>query len=129
MGSHLSTLQAVYEAFSKGDVPAVLDKFHPEIEWREPESLPYGDQVGPAAVAQNVFSRVVQDISGFTIAIDEFVDGGDTIVTLGTYRGTGARTGIPLNTPFVHVWKFRDGKLSYFRTYTDTKQWVDTLGV
>ena len=128
MSSNLSTLKGVYDAFGQGDVPAVLAAMHPDIDWREPQSLPYADQKGPAAVAQNIFMRVVQDVAGFTVTPEQFVDGGDTIVTLGRYRGTGAKTGVPLDTPFVHVWKFRDGKLTFFETFTDTKQWLDVLG-
>lgn len=126
--SNLQTLKGLYAAFAKGDVPAILGAMHDQIEWQEPESLPYKNQVGPQAVGQNIFGRVLQDVAGFTVTPEEFVDGGDVIVSLGRYRGTGAKTGMALDTPFVHVWRFKDGKLSYFRTYTDTKQWLDAIG-
>jgi ketosteroid isomerase-like protein len=129
MSANLDRLKAVYEAFATGDVAAVLGAMHDRIDWREPASLPYQSQVGPQAVAENIFRRVLQDVTGFTVAPEEYVDGGDTIVTIGTYRGRGAKTGLTLDTPFVHVWKFQDGKLSYFRTYTDTKAWLDVLRV
>ena len=129
MSANLDRLKGVYAAFAKGDVQGVLGAMHDRIEWREPASLPYEDQIGPQAVAENIFGRVLQDVTGFTVSPEEFVDGGDTIVSIGTYRGQGAKTGMAFETPFVHVWKFQNGKLSYFRTYTDTKVWVDALGV
>jgi ketosteroid isomerase-like protein len=128
MASNLQTVKNVYAAFAQGDVPAILAAMHERIEWHEPESLPYQNQIGPQAIAENVFGRVFQDVTGFTIAAEEFIDGGDTIVTIGRYRGRGSQTGIAIDTPFVHIWRVRDGKLSYFRTYTDTKHWLDALG-
>ena len=129
MTSNLQRLKGLYEAFAKGDVATVLGAMDDRIEWCEPASLPYENQIGPQAVAQNIFARVVQDVSDFSVTPEEFVDGGDTIVTIGTYRGKGAKTGALLDTPFVHVWRFRDGKLTYFRTHTDTKIWAEVLGV
>lgn len=126
--SNLQTVKGIYEAFGKGDLPGVLAVMHERIEWYEPEGLPYENQVGPQAVAENVFGRVLQDVNGFSVSPEEFVDGGDTIVSLGRYRGTGVKTGIAFDTPFVHVWRFTNGKASYFRTYTDTKMWAVALG-
>ena len=126
--SNLQTLKGVYEAFAKGDVPSVRASMDDQINWEEPESLPYESQVGPDAVLQNIFGRVFQDVAGFTVTPEEFVDGGDVIVSLGRYRGTGTKTGKALDTRFVHVWRFKNGKLSYFRTYTDTKHWLDAVG-
>lgn len=127
--SNLQALKGLYDAFGRGDLPAVLGVMHERIDWREPESMPYGSQVGRQAVAENIFGAVLRDVTGFTVTVDEFVDGGDVVVTIGNYRGTGVKTGISFDTPFVHVWRFTDGKASYFRTYTDTKIWYDALGV
>ena len=32
----LNTIQSAYEAFNRGDIPAVLEAFDPQIEWHEP---------------------------------------------------------------------------------------------
>jgi ketosteroid isomerase-like protein len=128
MSANLERLKRLYGAFAKGDVAAVLGAMDDRIEWREPESLPYEDQVGPQAVAENIFARVLQDVNEFSVTPQEFIDGDEAIACTGTYSGRGARTGLSFNTPFVHVWKFRNGKIVYFRTYTDTKVWADVLG-
>ena len=129
MSANLQQLKALYGAFAKGDVPTVLGLMDDRIEWNEPASLPYENQVGPQAIAENIFGKVIQDVSDFSVVPEEFVDGGDTIVTLGTYRGRGTKTGMSIETPFAHVWRFRNGKISFFRTHTDTKIWTDALGV
>lgn len=129
MRSTLQTVQAVYAAISRGDLPGMLAAMDERMEWNEPASLPYTSQVGPDAIAEKIFAKAFKDVEGLTITPTEFIDGGDTIVALGRYGGRGSRTGIVIDTPFAHIWRLRDGKLVYFRTYTDTKHWLDALGV
>jgi hypothetical protein len=128
MAGNLETLKALYGAFAKGDVPAVLGMMDEKIEWREPASLPFEDQIGPGAVAENIFGPVVQQIADFSVTPEEYLGDGDTIVALGRYGGKGAKNGVALDTPFAHRWTFRGGKVASFYTYTDTKAWLDTLG-
>jgi len=130
MGSNVNTVKRVYEAFGKGDVPTVLGAMDDKIDWQEPTSLPFENQVGPQAVAENIFGPVVSLLDGFSVEPGEIVDGGDIVCALGTYKGTGAKTGTELNAEFVHVWRFgSDGKITGFRTYTDTHLWRQALGV
>jgi ketosteroid isomerase-like protein len=128
MPSNVDLTRDLYDAFNKGDVPAVLGMMTQDIKWEEPETLPYGTHVGPEAVADKVFSLVVQHIDEFSVEPDEWIDGGDTVVVLGTYRGRGATTGKVLDTPFVHVWRLTGGKISGFRTSVDTHRWLEVMG-
>jgi hypothetical protein len=54
-------------------------------------------------VAENVFARVMQDVTDFAVTPEEFVDGGETIACTGRYSGRGAKTGLSFDTPFVHL--------------------------
>jgi ketosteroid isomerase-like protein len=111
----------MYEAFGRGDVPAVLGAMDENIEWYEAEGLPYGGLYNsPQAVAENVFGPVVQDIEGFTVTPEEFYTGGDEVVVVARYTGKGAVTGKPLDVPSVHAMTFRDGKITRFRQYVDS---------
>ena len=80
-------------------------------------------------MAENIFGPVTDQIDGFTGTPNEFVDGGDVVCVMGVYSGTGVKTGIELNAEFVHVWRFGpDGKITGFRSYTDTHLWRQALG-
>ncbi|HLG01680.1 MAG TPA: nuclear transport factor 2 family protein [Acidimicrobiia bacterium] len=130
MAANTDTVRKVYDAFGKGDVPTVLGAMDDKVDWQEPASLPYENQVGPQAVAENVFGVVINDLENFTVTPHEIVDGGDIITAIGVYRGKGAKTGVELDADFVHIWRFNDaGKVSGFRTYTDTHLWRQALGV
>jgi ketosteroid isomerase-like protein len=124
-------VKALYDAFGRGDVPAVLGAFDPRIQWREAESFLYADgnpYEGPQAVAEGVFQRIVSDVESFAVLPERFIEAGDTIVAEGRYRGTMKRTGTLVDAQFAHVWQLRDGKIVRFQQYTDTKQWSDAAG-
>jgi ketosteroid isomerase-like protein len=124
-------VKALYDAFGRGDVPAVLGAFDPRIQWREAESFLYADgnpYEGPQAVAEGVFQRIVSDVESFAVLPERFIEAGDTIVAEGRYRGTMKRTGTLVDAQFAHVWQLRDGKVVRFQQYTDTKQWSDAAG-
>ena len=119
--SNLNLVRGVYEAFARGDIPAVLGVLSPDIEWTEAEGFPYGGTyAGPDAVLEGVFKRLGTEWEGFAAVPDEFVDGGDTIVALGAYGGTYKATGRGFRAPFAHVWKVREGQAVRFVQYVDT---------
>lgn len=130
MGANADTARAVYDSFATGDIQSVLAAFDERIDWQEPAGLPFENQVGPQAVAENVIGAVVGQIQDFQLEVRELVDGGDIVCAIGTYRGTGASTGVELDADFVHVLRFgSDGKIKGFRTYTDTHLWRQSLGL
>ena len=121
MGKHEDTARGMYEAFARGDVQAVLAAMDDTVEWVYPEGGLYDTQVGPQAVAENVFAPVMKDFNDFTVTVVEYVEDGDVVCTIGRYGGTGVETGKKFNNDFVHVLRFgANGKLVRYQEYTDT---------
>ena len=128
MGKSGEVVKAIYRAFAKGDVPAVLGAFDPGIQWREAENFLYAEgnpYVGPKAVAEGVFLRIVTDVENFTVLPEQFVEADDTVAVEGRYRGKMKATDKLVDAQFMHVWRLRDGKVIRFQQYTDTKQWAE----
>ncbi len=116
----------VYDAFAKGDVPAVLGSFHEDITWNEAENFPYADgnpYKGADAILNGVFMRLVGEWDYFNLAGIEVydVEGGRALAT-GRYQARHKGSGRELDAQFAHFWGFRDGKIISFQQYTDTKQ-------
>jgi ketosteroid isomerase-like protein len=131
MGKNCDIVRDLYDAFAKGDVPGVLGTFDSGIEWREADGFLYADgnpYVGPEAVAEGVFQRLVSDIENFTVVPGKVIDGGDTVVVEGRYKGRVKATGAPVDAQFAHVWDLRNGKVVRFQQYTDTKQRAEAAG-
>lgn len=119
--SNLNAVQNAYAAFAKGDVPSVLGFLSPDVAWTEAEGFPYaGTYNGPNAVLEGVFMRLATEWDSFTVVPEEFIDGGDAIVSLGTYSGTYKATGKSFQANYAHVWKLQDGKAIRFVQYVDT---------
>jgi len=124
-------VKSLYEAFGKGDVPAVLAAMDPAIEWNEAENFPYADRnpyVGPAAVAEGVFARLGSEWDGFQVLLEELLDAGETVVARGRYGGVYRRTGRRIHAQFAHVWRLRGGKLVAFQQHVDTLQVAQAMG-
>ena len=121
--SNTEPVRALYAAFAKGDMPAALATMAPDIVWNEAENYPYADRnpyAGPEAVLMGVFARIGGDWDDFAATPDEFIDGGDTIVSLGHYSGTHKATGKPMRAQFAHVCRIKNGKIAAFQQYADT---------
>lgn len=122
--TNLQIVQDAYAAFNEGDIESVVAMMDEDIEWVEPEGSPYsGTYHGPNAVIENVFGPSVEEVEGFEVVPDRFVDGRDCVVVLGSARGTVAETGKSLDIPFAHVCDLRDGRMIRFVDYTDTHIW------
>ncbi len=130
--SNVEVVRGIYDAFAAGDIPAVLGRMSPDIVWTEAENYPYADRspyIGPEAVLHGVFARCGGEWDGFAVAMDELIDGGDTVVALGRYLGTYKATGRAQNTQLVHVWRIAEGKVTRFQQFADTLQVARVTGV
>ena len=122
---NVKTVQSMYAAFAKGDVPTVLGSMDPKIVWNEAESIPYADgnpYVGPDAIVEGVFARLVGEWEYWNLAVEKVLDAGETVVALGRYQAKNKQTAAEINAQFAHFWGFRSGKAVSFQQYTDTAQ-------
>jgi ketosteroid isomerase-like protein len=122
---NVAVIKSIYEAFARGDVPAVVERMHPRIEWREADNFPYADKnpyVGPDAILQGVFTRLATEWDSFRVDVDDVLGLGDHVLALGRYRARYKRTGRELDAQCAHVWWLSEGKVTRFQQYTDTHQ-------
>ncbi|WP_227374797.1 nuclear transport factor 2 family protein [Haladaptatus halobius] len=125
--SNVRIVQDTYEAFNDGDIDSVTAAMADDIEWVEPEGSPYGDiHHSPEAVLENVFQPCLEDFADFQVETDRFIDGGNTIVVLGTFRGTNRETGKDLDVPYAHVCELEDGRMSRFVDYSNALPMLQT---
>jgi ketosteroid isomerase-like protein len=128
--SPVETLKAAYAAFGRNDPSVLFAAMDPAISWNEAEGYPLADRnpyIGPQAVGDGVFGRLMPAMDTFTVAPSTFIDGGDHVVVLGRYGGTAKKGGARLDAPFCHVFRFRGDKIVMFQQYTDTAQWARLL--
>ena len=125
--SNVELVQRVYDAFNEGDIDTPMATMAEDIKWIEPEGDIYGGTYhGPEEVLENVFTPCLEDFEDFQVDTDEFIDGGDTIVVLGTFNGMHRTSGKPLAVPFAHVCELENGRMTRFIDYLDTVLWNET---
>jgi ketosteroid isomerase-like protein len=125
----VQTVREGYEAFNRKDIPAVLERFDPQVEWFEPGGgrAPAGTFRGAQAVAEQVFSTIPENFEEFGAEAESFMDAGEHVVVIGRFRGR-SKGGAALDAPFVHVWKMRNGKAARFDNYVDAAVWARVWG-
>ncbi|MFF2053399.1 nuclear transport factor 2 family protein [Leifsonia sp. NPDC058194] len=129
MSSNRDIIAEHYRASDRGDLAGMLAPLADDVEWTEMAGIPYaGTYRGPAAVRTNVFERIAAEWDGYVAAITELIDGGDTIVGIGTYSGTYRATGRYFVARVAHVWRLEGGRVVRFEQFTDTALVRDALG-
>lgn len=119
--SNVAALRTGYAAFASRDVPLVLAVLDPDVRWVETAGGPFaGTFVGPEDVAAGVFGRVAAEWAEFHVEPEEYIASGSSVAVLGTYRGTYRTTGKAMTARFVHVYRFREGRVVRYESVDDS---------
>ncbi len=119
--SNVDVIKHLYQAFAAGDLDSVFALLDPCVEWIESDGIPYGGVFqGHEAVLNGVFAKIAAEWDGFTANVDQFIDAGDIVVTLGTDSGTFKATGQKMRASTASIWTLKHGKVVRFRQYIDT---------
>jgi ketosteroid isomerase-like protein len=125
----VEAVRASYEAFARHDLDGALAMMSDDIEWHQAQGLPHGRVYqGLPAVRAAVFDPIDTEWwEDFRADPQEVIGVGDDVVVLGRYTAHAKQSGKPLDVPFAHIWRFRDGKAIRFHQFTDTRGWVEAL--
>ena len=123
--ANIKTITQVYEAFGRGDVAAILEAITDDVDWAAEAASSaapwYGVRRGRDAVA------VFFSDFGSTMEVEEFTPvsfaANDTdVLTVVRFRARSRSTGKTAEMDLHHYFKFRDGKIAYYRGTEDTAQ-------
>jgi uncharacterized protein len=121
----IKTITQVYDAFGRGDVAAILDAVTDDVDWSAETTSAaapwYGVRHGKDAVAA-FFAAF-----GSAMEVEEFTPisfaASDTdVLTVVRFRARSRSTGKTAAMDLHHYFKFRDGKIAYYRGTEDTAQ-------
>ncbi|HEX8066806.1 MAG TPA: nuclear transport factor 2 family protein [Thermoleophilaceae bacterium] len=110
-------VRGAYEAFGRGDVPAVMALLAEDVDWNAPDVLPHGAQGRGHEVVGGFFQTLAETWEGFDLELEDFVASGDRVCAIG--RASGRLDGVQAGYGFVHCWTVRDGKLAALNEYVD----------
>ena len=119
MGAKSQVVQQAYDAFGRGDIPAVLGLLDDRVEWTTPGSVPQGGSYKGLEEVGTFFARIGEAWERLEIDVEAVDEVGDDLV-VGVVRADGTRRGGgPSGYGAVHLFDVRDGRITRFREYVD----------
>jgi ketosteroid isomerase-like protein len=127
MNTPAQLISSVYDAFSRGDIPFILDKVAPEATWRESKKLPWGgDYQGPEGAAE-FFKKLGETMETVSFEAREHIERGDEVFSFGSYTGRSRKTGRTGSADWMFRWRVQGGKIVSWRSYIDTAELLAAL--
>jgi len=125
--SNLAAVQAIYEAFGRGDIPAIIAAVSDDVEWEangHDHGVPWlTPGRGKEHVARFFQALGALDITKF--APKNMLEGGSQVAAVIDIELTVRATGGKVVDEELHLWTFGpDGKVTAFRHAADTAQHV-----
>lgn len=122
-------VQSGYDAFGRGDIPALLNLLDEQVQWVTP---------GPPELPTAGSRRGRQQVGEFFQALDglveiqrfephTFIAEGDRVVVLGSETARVKATGKAMDFHWARTFRMREGKVVDFQEYVDTAALVTEL--
>lgn len=115
-----SNVQVIRDWYATRDRQRLMS---PEVVHEIVAGFPHGGTyVGQEAAfgPEGLFALLLADFPDWRADVEDVLDAGDLVVSLGRYRAHAAAGGAAVDVPFVHLWRVRDGKIVWFANHTDT---------
>ena len=116
-------VRALYEAFGRGDIDAILTNLADDVEWivsGRQDGIPYAGTYHSRNGARDFFSLLGESISYERFEPQRFVAEGDQVAVFGYYLGKVNTNGQAVETNWAMEWTLKDGKITRFAVYDDT---------
>ena len=130
--SNLPTVQAIYEAFGKQDMPALLSHMDEAVQW-EAWADNHAQKAGVPWLAAKQGTQGVmeffQTLGSLTVLKDlqilSLMEGGNQVAVEFVIEYDVPSTGGHVRDEEIHLWTFNDsGKVVRLRHYTDTAKHI-----
>jgi ketosteroid isomerase-like protein len=127
---NIKLIRTAYEAFGRGDIPAVLDVIQDDCDWGVEASGPIAPYYGTRHGKDEILA-FFQEL-GATFEVDRFeptamAGDGNDVLTVVAYAIRSRATGKTATMNIHHHFKIADGKITYFRGSEDSALVKDLL--
>jgi ketosteroid isomerase-like protein len=105
-----------YEAFGRGDIPALLELMSDDVTWEVTEVLPQGGSFRGREGVGEFFAGVGREWPELKVDVELMATEGDHVIVIGRAEGPRA-SGEEAGYDFTHVFKVADGRIVDFREH------------
>jgi ketosteroid isomerase-like protein len=123
-------LRTGFAAFARGDIDAVMELFHPDVEWSPAIAPLLGVETlrGKDAVRHFLVTQLFEGFDEFSAEALSVEDFGDAILATTRYTGRVERSGIAMDQTFFSVYWSRDGLTVRMRDYETREEALEAIG-
>ena len=127
---NVKTVRTIYDAFGRGDIATILGALTDDVDWSSgaaSRSAPwFGRRIGKDAVT-GYFRSIGEAIEVLDFTQLSFAATDTEVMVLNQFRMRSRRSGKEAAMHLHHYWRFRDGKVAFWRGSEDTEQTVTML--
>ena len=126
--TNIEVVRELYRCFREKDHDSFRSLCTDDLEWIQNPGFPNGVvHKGADKVIDGVFKGLRHEWDDFSYKIEQMLDAGSSIVVIGEYQGVHSGSRKPMRAAAAHVYDLRDGKISRFRMFADTKPMWDAM--
>jgi ketosteroid isomerase-like protein len=122
-------VRAAWDAWTKGD-PHALDFLDAEITY-EDDMLP--DHAGETYHGREgllkAWARWAEPWESFETELEWAREAGDQVVSCHHVRGRGKESGVDMEGRYAYLWRFRDEKVIYLKSYGEVDEALEAAGL
>lgn len=111
-----------YQRFANRDIQGILDQCADDVEWFGPDNdiVPFAGTFHGKQGVRQFFMTMAGAQEYMRFEPREFVAENDTVVVLGDLQARIHATGQTYESPWIHVFRLRDGQIASFQHLSDT---------
>jgi ketosteroid isomerase-like protein len=119
---NIQTIQQLYADFGSGNLEGILNALTDDISWTDPgyPDIPYAGKRNGKKEVQDYFEKLLNTITFTEFDPQEFYADKDAVIVKGSFSGKLNSTGKTVGDEWVMIWKFANGKIYFYRLWTDT---------
>ena len=126
---NLETIKRGYDAWSRGDMAAVMEGYDPDVEhWDRADDPDATVHRGREALAA-AYAGLSESYAEFQIEPKEFIDAGDFVVVPARVVVRGRASGAVAEGDQVFVYRLQAGKVTEVREYRDKAEALKAVGL
>lgn len=132
MSTNLATVQSIYEAFGKGDIPTILNHLAEDVQWEawadnsaHKHHVPWlKHQSGKEGVM--TFFGIVSELKLIDFQVLSIMDGDNQIAAEIAIETAPSTLSTGFRDEEMHLWTFnKEGKVTRLRHYVDTFKHIE----
>ncbi len=115
---NVKVVTSLYDALRRKDIHSMAALSNPDITVHQSEEVPWGGVYQGIEQALQFFGKVSSFLDS-SVSIERILDAGDCVAVIGRTVGTVKATQQPFDTPLVHLWQLREGRIASLAVFLD----------